>query len=101
MIGGPTAMSRVIDTLYDKMKTISERMNLIEDDSFMMNIFEEYLEELQPFKEYWILMFEKKRMSVVVWSSKDGSKVVHMARLRAELFSPTNPTNVKNKGVCC
>jgi hypothetical protein len=94
---GPMLMSRVIDTLYDKMKTISERMNLIEDDSFMMNIFEEYLEELQPFKEYWSLMFEKKRMSVVVWSSKDGSKVVHMERLRAELFSPTRPTNVKTK----
>ncbi len=57
---GPMLMSRVIDTLYDKMKTICERPDLIEDNSFMMNIFEEYLEELQPFKEYWSLMFEKK-----------------------------------------
>jgi hypothetical protein len=32
----------------------------------MMKFFEEYLGELQPFKEYWSLMFEKKRMSVVL-----------------------------------
>jgi hypothetical protein len=64
----------------------------------MMNIFEEYLEELEPFKEYWSLMFEKKRTLVVLWHSKDGSKMVHMARLRAELFSPTRPTNMKRNG---
>jgi hypothetical protein len=94
---GLMLMSPIIDILYNKMKTICQKPDLIEDDSFMMNIFEEYLEELQPNKEYWSLMFEKKRMSVVVRSSKDGSKVVHMERLRAELFSPTRPTNVKTK----
>jgi hypothetical protein len=63
----------------------------------MMNIFDGYLEELEPFKEYRSLVIETKRMTVLVWSSKDGSKVVHMARLRMELFSPTKPANVETK----
>jgi hypothetical protein len=63
----------------------------------MMNVFREYLDELPPFKEYWGVMFEKKRMLVVARKSKDGSKVVPMAMLRTELFSPTRPTNVRTK----
>jgi hypothetical protein len=42
-------------------------------------------------------MFEKKQMSVVVRSCKDGSIVVHIAKLRNELFSPSQPTNVKTQ----
>jgi hypothetical protein len=61
----------------------------------MMNIFSEYLQELPPFEEYWKLTFEKKQMSVVAHSRKDGTKIVHMAKLRIELFSPTTPTNTK------
>jgi hypothetical protein len=34
-------------------------------------------------------------MSVVACSRKDGAKIVHMAKLRIELFSPTTPTNIK------
>jgi hypothetical protein len=79
------------------MSELCNSPSLIEDDGFMMNIFGEYREELPPFKEYWDAMFEKKKMSVVARSSKDGSKVVHMARLQKELFSPTRQTNVKTK----
>jgi hypothetical protein len=32
-------------------------------------------------------------MSVVARSHKDGTKVVHMALLRKELYSPMTPTN--------
>ncbi len=34
-------------------------------------------------------------MSDVARSRKDGTKIVHMAKLRIELFSPTTPTNIK------
>jgi hypothetical protein len=36
-------------------------------------------------------------MSVVVQSRKDGSEVAHMAKLRNELFLPSQPTNMKTK----
>ena len=77
----PLSMSRVIDTLFKKMSQLQDSSDLIEDDEFMMNIFEEYRDLLPPFKKYWDFIFEKKRMSVVARCSKDGSKVVHMARL--------------------
>jgi hypothetical protein len=60
----------------------------------MMNIFSEYLGEIVPFREYWEVTFEKKQMSVVACCWKDETKVVHMARLRMELFSPVSLTNI-------
>jgi hypothetical protein len=92
---GAMSMSRVIDTLYDKMKELYMTPSLIVDDEFMMGIFNEYVEELPPFQDYWNLTFKKKQMSVVARSRKDGTKVVHMAMLRNELFSPLTPTNIK------
>ena len=41
---------------------------------------------MPPFSEYWELIFKKKQMKVI--SRKDGSKVVHYARLLKNLFSP-------------
>jgi hypothetical protein len=94
---GAMSMSCVIDTLYHKMNELYLSPELIQDKSFMMNIFSEYLKELEPFKIYREITFEKKQMSVIVQSCKDGSKVVHMAKLRNELFLPSQPTNVKTK----
>ena len=88
-------MSHVIDTLHDKMSELSTSPHLIEDENFMMNIFSEYLDEIIPFREYWEVTFEKKQMSVVARCRKDGTKVVHMARLRMELFSPASLTNIR------
>jgi hypothetical protein len=96
---GPMSMSRVIDTFHKKMRQLFASLHLIEDENFMMNIFSEYLSELSPFREYWEVIFEKKQMSVVARCWKDGVKVVHMARLRTELFSPLSLTNVKTSGM--
>jgi hypothetical protein len=96
---GPMSMSRVIDTLHEKMSQLCASPHLIEDENFMMNIFLEYLSELSSFREYWEVIFEKKQMSVVARCQKDTTKVVHMARLRMELFSPLSLTNVKTSGM--
>ena len=92
---GAMSMSRFIDTLYKKMNELHKSPSLIVDDGFMMSIFDEYLLELPPFEEYWKATFEKRQMSVVACSRKDGSKVVHMALLRKEPYSPMTPTNIK------
>ena len=60
----------------------------------MMGIFVELHDELPPFKEFWEHKFEKQRMSVVQHTS---TKVVHLARLRDELFAPVVEDN-KNTG---
>ena len=77
------------------MSKLSTSPHLIEDENFMMNIFSEYLDEIVPFREYWEVTIEKKQMSVVARCRKDGTKVVHMARLRMELFSPASLTNIR------
>jgi len=97
---GAMSMSRVIDTLYEKMNELHKSPSLIVNEGFMMSIFNEYLLELPPFEEYWKVTFEKKQMSVVACSCKDGTKVVHMALLRKELLS--NDTNkYQNEGHGC
>jgi hypothetical protein len=83
---GVADMGRVLDTLYDNMQKLSHKPTLILDESFMMDIFKPYRDELPPFQEYWDIIFKKKQMKVI--SRKDGSKVVHYARLLTCLFSP-------------
>jgi len=62
---GPMSMSRVIDTLHDKMSQLSTSPQLVEDENFMMNIFSEYLGKIIPFREYREVTFEIKQMPVV------------------------------------
>ena len=60
------------------MSAITEKPELIHDETFMMDIFKVYRDELPPFKEYWDEMFTKKQMPVV--ARKSGSKVVQLAK---------------------
>ena len=92
---GPMSMGRAIDTLEHKMEQISKNPRLIEDESFMMNIFLEYADELPPLKEYFNLLYDKKQMRVV--ARKDGTKVVHFARIRQTLFSPVRKSDRDTK----
>ena len=79
-------MGRVLDTFYEKLQRVRDNPRLILDKLFMMDIFQEYREELPPFNEYWETLFKKKQMRVI--SRKDGRKVVHYARQVKNLFSP-------------
>jgi hypothetical protein len=46
---GSADMGRVLDTLYNHMQTLHHEPTLILDQSFMMDIFKQYREELPPF----------------------------------------------------
>ena len=83
---GPVSMGRAIDTLELKMEELSRNPKKIVDENFMMNMFAEYRDELPPFQEYWDVIYKKKQMTVV--ARKSGTKVVHLARLRKQLFKP-------------
>ena len=56
----------------------------------MIDIFKPFRDELKPFKEYWVHIFDKKRMSLV---ADTNSKVVHFSKLGCELFPPAIITN--------
>jgi hypothetical protein len=59
----------------------------------MMNIFEEYCNELPPFKDYGELMYDKKQMKVVCRT--DGTSVVHYKRIHNNLFHPAKRSDVE------
>jgi hypothetical protein len=88
---GALDMSRVIDTLHQKLLKIKKQPDLMLDPIFMDNIFLEYRNELPPFQEYWNMLFKEKQMKVV--ALKDGTKVVHFARVRKEAFTPSRKSS--------
>ena len=61
-----------------------------------MDIFQDLRDELQPFHEYWLDMFDKKRMSLVADLT---AKFTHFGKLCSELFSPTIKTNKKSSNI--
>ena len=54
------------------------------------------MDELLPFREFWEHKFEKQQISLV---SQTNTKVVHMARLRDELFHPVIEDNQNSQGI--
>ena len=91
---GARSMGRVLDILEETMNEIHANHSLILSKEYMMAIFVDLHNDLPPFKEFWQNKFEKQRMSVV---QQTGTKVVHLARLRDELFAPVVEDN-KNTG---
>ena len=87
---GPMSMGRALDTLEMKLEELMSDPSLILKDNFMMSMFDEFADELPPLREYFEHLYEKKRMSVI--SRKSGTKVVHLGRMRRELFAPSRKT---------
>lgn len=87
---GPRSMGRVIDALHSACLDILNDNQLIHDKSYMMHIFDEFAEELPPFKEYLQKMFEEKTSNYVV---KREDKALPYKMLLEELFSPTDSDN--------
>ena len=59
------SMGGVIDILKSDLNKIVQDKEFILDEMFMVDIFKELRDKLQPFHEYWVFMFNKKRMSLV------------------------------------
>ena len=55
-----------------------------------MGIFNEYMTELTPFKEYLDLIFKEKKMPLI--AHKSDIKVVHYKRLSKDFFKPLRKT---------
>ena len=88
--GGTRSMGRVLNILEETMNKIHANHSLILSKEYMMAIFVELHNELPPFEEFWQHKFKKQRMSVV---QHTRTKVVHLARLRDELFAPVVEDN--------
>ena len=88
---GARSMSRVLNVFLAKLDQIHLNPLLLLSEMFMMNLFQEIMDDPPPFQEYWIHLFEKRRMNVV--SRKSGARLMGLARAWEELFFPTKKTN--------
>ena len=85
------SMGRVVDTLETKMVEFQQEPSNFINDSFMMHVFDEFVEELPPLKEHIEHMFEQKQQHKLL---RESSKDLPCNLLRNELFTPDDPSNV-------
>ena len=78
------------------MGEINDDPELLLDVLFMDKIFMEFRNQLPPFATYWDMLFKEKQMKVI--ARKDGTRVVHYAKIRKELFEPKQSTDVETTG---
>lgn len=87
---GARSMGRAIDLIHHACQDIIDDNTLIHNESYMLHIFDEFLEELPEFQAHMEYTF-KNKMSDYVVASK--TKAVPIKDLIKELFSPTNLDN--------
>ena len=84
------SMGIMVDILEQSLMTLENNGEYILDEVFMMGILQELYIKLPPFAEYLKHMYNDK-VTTLVGDRK--SKIVHLDKLRSELFSPTSETN--------
>jgi hypothetical protein len=83
------SMGTAIDILERAMESAAADGTLMLDEDFMMGIFKAFEEKLPPFKNYLSYMYDEKKMAMAGCSITEHQ----YARLRAELFHPTDEDN--------
>ena len=76
---GARSMGRVVDILEEKLEGLMNNPDLIVNETHMSGLFNEVIEELPPFKDFYKHLYEKKRMFTV---ERPKTKVVPMAMLK-------------------
>ena len=92
-------MGVVVDTIEDKMMMVVNDGSLFLDESFMMIIFSDLSEQIEPFQQYLQYIFEEKQ-SNPVGSRSDENKFLPFDELRAELFYPTRKDIRQSTSFC-
>ena len=84
------SMGRVVDKLETLLPQVVGDGALFLDEGFMMSIFDEFVSELPPFKQFLKELYEKKTMPCIGIGT---GKAVPMSVLRHELFEPGEEAN--------
>ena len=90
---GARSMGRVVDILEEKLEGLMNNPDLIVNETHMSGLFNEVIEELPPFKDFYKHLYEKKRMFTV---ERSNTKVVPMAMLKDEIFHPIIEDNLSS-----
>ena len=93
-------MRLVVDLLEDAMEKIAGNGDLMLQEDFMMNIFRQLQDQIDPFDEYLTFVFEDKIRKPLSGSVVLGGKVIPFDLLWAELFCPTKNHNRQTATFC-
>ena len=93
-------MARVADMLETAMEVVANDGSKMLDEDFIMNIFQDIVDQVDPFKEYLDFIFEEKQSYPVGSRSKDNA-LLSFDQLHAELFYPEHGENLKTHRVAC
>jgi len=85
---GAVSMGRTLDMLEDAFIKISSDDALLLDEDFVMNIFSDIVNEVEPFDKNLNFMFNEKSSNPVGTKDRDN-KVQPYQLLCEELFYPT------------
>ena len=88
---GGKSIGKVADELLKKVEEVIAVPSLFLSETYMMSIFEPFMIELPPFREYMVKYFSAQRMLVV--NKATGMRVNHIAAARKELFQPESLAN--------
>ena len=93
-------MGLVVGLLENAMEKIAGTGDLMLQEDFMMNIFCQLQDQIDPFYEYLTFVFEDKMSKPVSVLVALGDKVIPFDLLRAELFYQTKNHNSQTATFC-
>eukprot|EP00956_Cyclotella_meneghiniana_P019144 scaffold32561_cov32-Cyclotella_meneghiniana.AAC.5 len=97
---GHCDMGKALDTLEAAFEAIIEDPSKFLDEDFMMGLFSEISDKVDPFKAYLEYMFEKKLGNVVVNSKDDEDKVLPYDEILAAVFYPNRKDIIQTDELC-
>ena len=98
---GVLDMGRAVDLLEKAMLQVVDNSELFLDEEFMMSMFSEITDDIDPFQQYMEYMFEEKQSNPVGGSRAADTKTLPFDELRAELFYPTRRANRQTQDTAC
>ena len=93
-------MGKALDILEDAFEAIIEDPSKFFDEDFMMGLFSEISDKVDPFKAYLEYMFEEKLGNIVVNSKDEEDKVLPYDEIRAAVFYPNRKDIIQTDTLC-
>ena len=93
-------MGKALDLMETTFKSIVDDPKLILDEDFMMSIFSEISETVDPFQEYLTYMFEEKLSPTISKSTSIDDKVLPWDEVRCAIFYPHRTDIVQSEDLC-
>ena len=93
-------MGKALDLMETSFESIVDDPKLILDEEFMMGIFSDISDKVDPFQEYLLYMFEEKLSPTISKGSSIDDKVLPYDEVRCAIFYPHRTDIVQTEELC-